>query len=99
MDLDGIFAGLDTKLVKYKREVGSIITQRVEQRTPKKTGALSRGWGFEMKANDITIYNTKDYASFVEYGTPRMPPVGMLRATLNEIEDISAEAARKVGLK
>jgi hypothetical protein len=98
-EIDRVFANLDTSLVKFKREWGVEALQRVENRTPVLTGALKRGWGFEMKAKDIEIYNTKDYAEYVEYGTPHMAPVGMLRATLNEAEQISEVAAKKAGLK
>jgi hypothetical protein len=98
-EIDAVFLNLDTKLKRFKREFGSEFTQRVAAKTPVKTGALQGGWGFEMHAEDIEVYNTKDYASHVEFGTPHMAPRGMLRRTLLEVDQIAEVAAKKAGLK
>lgn len=45
------------------------------------------------------IFNDVRYASFVEYGTPKMEPRGMLRVTIMEAEQIAEVAAEKAGLK
>jgi hypothetical protein len=98
-EIDKVFLDLNTRLRKFKREFGSEFTQRVAEKTPVKTGALQGGWGFVEKQDDIEVYNTKDYASHVEYGTPHMAPRGMLRRTLLEKDEIAEVAAQKAGLK
>lgn len=94
-EIEKVFAGLNTRLRKFKEEFGVEFTARAAEKTPVDTGALQRGWGFTMKQNDIEIYNIKDYASFIEYGTPSIEPVGMLRRTLLEKDEIAAVAAEK----
>ena len=98
-EIDGVFAGLNTSLRKFKQEWGIEFVERVRQRTPVVTGALKEGWGFTAKAKDITIWNTEDYSAFVEYGTIHIAPRGMMRATLRESEQIAEVAAKKAGLK
>ena len=98
-EIDGIFAGLDTSLRKFKREFGVELLERVKARTPVDTGHLQNSWGFTEKARDIEIYNTKDYAAYVEYGSEHNRPVGMLSTTLLEAEQIAAVARQKAGIK
>ena len=97
--IDNVMAGLDTKLRKFKQEYGIEFMARVKEKTPVASGVLQGSWGFEMKAEDISIYNVAEYAEFVENGTPKMAPRGMLRATMQEAEDIARVAAEKAGLK
>ena len=66
-EIDKVFAGLDTRLRKFKQEFGMEVVERVKQRTPVVTGEMQAGWGFEMKATDIEIYNVSDHAAYVEY--------------------------------
>ena len=98
-EIDGVFLGLATKLRKFKTEFGSEFVERVKQRTPVRTGALQGGWGFETTATDISIYNTKDYAGFVENGTEHMAPRGMLRTTILEGQQIAMAVKQKLGIK
>jgi len=98
-EIDNFFVGLDTKLRKFKEEWGVEFLERVRQRTPVQTGALKGGWGFDMKAKDISVYNTKDYAAYVEYGTEKMAPRAMLQTTMLEKELITEVAKQKAGLK
>lgn len=97
--IDDVMAGLDTRLVKFKQEYGIEFMARVKEKTPVESGELQGAWGFTMKAEDIEIYNVAEYAEFVENGTPKMAPRGMLRATMLEAEDIARVAAEKAGLK
>jgi HK97 gp10 family phage protein len=99
MEIEGVFAGLNTKLRKFKQEVGMEFTERVKARTPVKTGHLQNSWGITYKATDIEIYNTQDYCSFVEFGTPHMAPRAMLRTTIAEMDQICEVAAERAGLK
>jgi len=90
---------LNTRLRKFKQAYAQELLARTERRTPVDTGALQRGWGVTMRQTGFTIYNTKEYASYVEFGTPHQPPKAMLRTSLAEGEQIAEIAARKVGLK
>lgn len=95
-EIDRVFAGLDTRLRKFKQEFGMETVERVASRTPVgKTGRLQGGWGFQMRQEDIEIYNVVEYASFVEYGTEHMAPRGMLRTTLLEADDIARVAMER----
>jgi hypothetical protein len=98
-EIEGVFAGLDTKLRKFKSQWGVEFMERVKARTPVDSGHLQASWGFTMLATDIEIYNVADYASYVEYGTPHMAPRGMMRTTMLEADQISEVAAEKAGLK
>lgn len=97
-DIDKVFPQLQTKLRKFKEEWGMEFKRRVEERTPVKTGRLQGGWGFTQKRDDIEIYNTVEYASYVEYGTDTMAPRGMMRTTLLEADDITAVVKEKLDL-
>ena len=99
-EIDKVFAGLDTKLIKFKTEFASEVMKRVTARTPVgKTGKLKNGWGYTMHQKDVEFWNVKEYSRFVEYGTPRMAPRAMLRTTLMEADDIAKVAAQKAGIK
>lgn len=98
-EIDGVFAGLDTKLRKFKQAWGMEFLERVKQKTPVISGKLQNSWGFTEKATDLEIYNVADYAKFVEYGTLHMAPRGMMRTTLLEADSITKAAKQKVGLK
>lgn len=99
-DIEKVCVELSTNLRKLKAEVGVEIKERVERRTPiGETGRLSRGWGFTNRKTSIDIYNTVEYAEYVEYGTPNMAPRGMLRATLLELPQIIEIAAERAGVK
>lgn len=95
-EIDKVFLQLGTQLRKFKSEFGQEFKARVEARTPVgETGRLSRGWGFTTTKTDIEVFNTVEYAAYVEYGTPKMEPRGMLRATILESEEIAAIAAER----
>lgn len=98
-EIDKVFLKLDTNLRKFKQEIGIEATARAAARTPVKSGHLQNSWGFTMKATDIEIYNVADYASYIEYGTEHIAPVGMLRATLEEMPQIMEIAAERAGIK
>jgi hypothetical protein len=98
-EIDGIFAGLDTKLRKFRMEVGIEVRARAEQRTPVATGELKQSWGFDLNKNDIRFWNVAPYSSYVENGTEHMAPRGMLRTTLVELPDICEQVSKKLGLK
>jgi hypothetical protein len=98
-ELKDVLVDLNTRLRKFKQAYAEELLARTERRTPVDTGALRAGWGVTMKQEGFEIYNTKEYAAYVEYGTPEQPPKAMLRTSLAEGEQIAEIAIRKVGLK
>jgi hypothetical protein len=93
-EIDKFNINLDTRLRKFKQEFGIEFLERLRARTPVRSGDLQEGWGFDMKQQSIDIWNTQDYAAYVEYGTEKMAPRAMLRTTLLEKEQI-AEVAKQ----
>ena len=98
-EIDRVFAGLNTRLRKFKEEVGVETIARAMQRTPVLTGEMKRSWGFTQKQPDIEFWNVSDHSHFVEFGTPKMAPRAPLRTTLLEMPQIVVVAKRKAGLK
>ena len=97
-DIDGIFAGINTRLRKLKTEIGIETVERARARTPVVTGEMQEGWGFTVKATDIEFWNTSDHSVYVEFGTEKMAPQAPMRTTLREMEDIvlvALERAKK----
>ncbi len=92
--IDKFKIDLNTRLRKFKQEFGVEFLERVRQRTPVRTGALKNGWGFTLKLESIEVYNTQEYAAYVEYGTEKMEPRRMLTVTVLEAEQI-AEVAKE----
>lgn len=97
--IDKFSVELDTKLRRFKEEFGVELLERTRARTPVRSGALKGGWGFRNKATSIEIYNTQEYAAYVEFGTEKMAPRGMLRTSLLEADDITRVAKDKAGIK
>ena len=94
-EIQSVVADLKTRLRKFPKEFAVEFQKRCEDRSPVRTGALKGGWGNEVKNGVVEIYNTKDYASFVEMGTVHHAPVGMMRATALEAEEIAALAVER----
>lgn len=102
-DIKEALAEMTKKLKQVAPVFCDIFVERVKGRTPVITGTLRDAWKVEPAGNTINIVNDANrdgnhYASFVEYGTYKMAPRGMLRATLLERDQILAEAVKKVGL-
>lgn len=98
-EISGVVVDLQTRLRKFKREWGIEYMRRVIPKTPRRTGALQGGYGFDEKKESIELYNTKDYATHIEFGTAHIAPVGMMRATFLEGDEISEVAAKNAGMK
>lgn len=94
-EIDKVFFDLKTRLRKFPNEFGQEFLSRVRERTPVLTGKLQRDWGYQVKAGVVEVYNIADYASFVEWGTEKMAPRGMLRTTALEVDEISAIALER----
>lgn len=97
-EIDKVIIDLQTKLRKFPQLFLIEFLERVKRRTPVRTGKLQNGWGGTSKAGVIEVYNTQEYAEYVENGTPKMAPKGMLRATVLEVEQIAEVAAQQAGL-
>jgi hypothetical protein len=85
--LDQIDA-LKAKLQALPDYLGQAVVDRVKPRTPVDTGALQADWQYVVEGPTLTVGNTMGYASFVELGTVKMRPVGMLQTTLLEVPQI-----------
>jgi hypothetical protein len=70
-------AGLEDHII-------SEVWSRIRQRTPVDTGRARAGW--EISGNTIT--NEVPYVGFLEHGTDRMAPFGMVATTLEEVPSI-----------
>lgn len=98
-EIENTVIELKTLLRKFKSEFLMEFIARVRQKTPVITGKLQNGWGGNLKKTAVEIWNTMDYAEYVEYGTHKMAPRGMLRATLEEVEQITEVARKRAGVK
>jgi Bacteriophage HK97-gp10, putative tail-component len=98
-ELEPVCIDLGTRLRKFKQAYAEELLARVQRRTPVVTGDLQAGWGTTMHRESFDVWNTKEYADYVENGTPHMAPRRMLKSTIAEGEQIAEIAAAKVGLK
>lgn len=98
-ELKDVTVELGTRLRNFKKFYAEELLRRVKARTPVDTGALQNGWGTTMRQESFDIWNTQDYAAYVEYGTEHQPPKAMLRSSLAEGQEIADVAAQKAGLK
>ena len=85
-------------LASFKQEFADEFRERVSARTPVDSGNLQKSWDAAVLRDSIEISNGARYAAYIEYGTVHIPPVGMLRTTVLEAEDIARTAAERVGL-
>jgi hypothetical protein len=88
----------DDLLKKFREEFAKEFLARVKDRTPFVTGVLQEGWDKDITDSAVEIYNNVEYAPFVEYGTYKMAPVGMLRTTALEAQEIAELAKERAGL-
>jgi hypothetical protein len=77
-----------TKLQGLPQWLGQTVVDRVKQKTLVRTGALRDAWAFEVDGSLLTVGNTMPYAIFVELGTPKMAPQGMLSTTILEVPQL-----------
>lgn len=97
--INNVWVNLDTRLIKYKREVAKEVVARVRQRTPIRTGFLWRSWEYQMHNYSVSFKNAAPYADFVENGTPFQAPQRMLQRTLLEVDEIGRLVAQRLGIK
>lgn len=94
MDNQDILSKIDQVIDLYAQEV----IERTKLKTPVQTGKLQDSWSSRVDSNTVEFRNDTDYAAYVEYGTVKMAPVGMLSTTLNESEVILQGIINQVGL-
>lgn len=68
----------DTWLKNWITKQGNVLLANTKNRTPVDTGNLRNSWSLskpEKEGNKVSIEikNDADYASFIEYGTPKRP--------------------------
>lgn len=90
-EFDEVYEEIDGFLESFMEE----FTKRVKRRTPVRTGELRVSFDYTVEDNFIEFGSDLDYASFVEWGTPKMAPQGMVSVTCEEAEQIAEMAARK----
>lgn len=94
-----VFAEIQTQLDALVPAFIDEFIPRVRFRTPRVTGKLQEGWyGRDEGGGVAYIGNDVDYAPYVEYGTYKMAPRGMLQTTLEESDQILDIARKKAGL-
>jgi hypothetical protein len=76
-------------------EIAKEFLARLNMRTPVDTGALQAANKVEVVDNTIVVSNDKDYFDYVEDGTPKMRPVGMLKITEAELPAIVRVALQR----
>lgn len=67
------------------------VAERIRRRTPVDTGRARAGW----VVNGDVISNDVPYIGYLEMGTPRMAPFGMVRTTMEEVPSIINEFLQK----
>lgn len=100
----------EKKLDKYLDEYGLEMWKRIEEKTPvapakfENSGKLKASWTYTFEGNYMVFENTAInhqgilYWPFLEYGTVKMAPVGMLRRSFAEHDDVARIAREKAGL-
>ena len=80
---------------KVVEEVTAEIKERVERRTPVRTGLAQSSWEVEVGDRKGRIFNEVPYVGFLENGTSKMPAHYMVRTTLEEVPDIIKEVIER----
>lgn len=60
---------LDQAIQTSYEEIGAAVVDSVKGETPVSTGELKKATDYKKEEDGLYIYNTKDYAPFVEFGT------------------------------
>jgi HK97 gp10 family phage protein len=67
----------------------------VKARTPVDTARLHEGWKATLEGGGIRWSNDTPYAAYVEFGTRKMAPRGMLTRSLDDIKEVFIEELGK----
>lgn len=95
------------KIHQFEQEMMNEFMLRVQQKTPVSSGheadshpgALKAGWTVSNDSDGSwTLNNSQDYAVYIEAGTHKMSPRGMIATTMVELDQIVDNAKKKVDL-
>ena len=67
------------------RTLANDIFRGVKDKTPVDTGRAKRGWRMLKKRDGFTIYNPVSYTRYLEQGSSKQAPDGMVRPTINNL--------------
>lgn len=78
-----------------------LLYQQIQARTPWLTGQARRGWIIERKVEAdgtifVRIYNLVPYIVYLEYGSSRKAPKGMVRISMVEFTERMNKAVRQL---
>ena len=68
----------------------------VRQRTPVRTGRAKSSWRRRKDGNDYTITNTQDYTVFLDQGSSRQAPRGIVKPTIRAVIGNRSVIGRKL---
>lgn len=86
---------VETKVNGFKNEFANEFTERVQVKTPVRSGTLKNGWQQTMTNAGYELHNYVEYATYVEFGTTKMQPTGMVATTALEAQDITELAVKR----
>lgn len=66
---DKFFAQNEEKVKKGLEDIGKMLVPEIKAATPVITGKLRDSNDYEVDRKELILYNTAEYASFVELGT------------------------------
>jgi len=92
--LDALKRAQDT-IPRFLQEFAKEFLLRLNLRTPVDTGALRAANKVEVVGNTIVVSNAMIYFDFIEDGTYKIRPVGMLKTTAVELGDIARVAMQR----
>ena len=88
VSLDKIMDQVDEDLTYLFRNSVRKLYDDIKQDTPVDTGTLRDGWEATINTKSAKIVNKVPYVGYVEYGTDKMAPVGMVARNLRKFNNI-----------
>jgi HK97 gp10 family phage protein len=90
-ELNALLSGLPMAIQRIFQRVGAwygkAVYDEANSRVPVRTGRLKRSIGQSLSMVEIRIFATAPYASFVNFGTYRMPARPFLTEPAERLED------------
>lgn len=89
----------DEKTLDMFKEVADLLVKNIRAEAPVITGALRDATEAEVHSDGITVYNSKDYAPYVEMGTSRQSANPFMRRGITKsITQLDTLAKRELGV-
>lgn len=85
--VDGQLGNID--VASFVNAFADEFVKRVETRTPVRSGALRDGYIKEVNELSFELGNQQEYLEYIEEGTSTIAPVGMIRTTMEEADNIA----------